>query len=332
MSDRKQDHIDLALKSQTVSQDNDRRFLYEPLLSAHPGSYPKFEFLGHTLSTPIWASSMTGGTKMARTINENIARVCKDYSMGMGLGSCRSILEDNTYFADFNMRPFIGNSPLFANLGVAQVQLLLDSGKTSTIQNLVDKLKANGLIIHVNPLQEYFQPEGNKITQSPLHTIEQLLENVNFPIIVKEVGQGMGPESLKSLLKLPLAAIEFGAYGGTNFSLLELMRAEPALYENFKPFINTGQTAAQMVDSVNKIVTSGLVKCKQVIISGGISNFLDGYYLMQKSSLPAVYGQASAILKHAKESYESLHQFIEMQIKGLTLAKAYLRLNPDNHD
>jgi isopentenyl-diphosphate delta-isomerase len=90
-----------------------------------------------------------------------------------------------------------------------------------------------------------------------------------------------------------------------------------------------GQTAEQMVDAINLLSVSGDFACRQLIISGGIKNFLDGYYLMKKSTVPALYGQASAILKYAKQSYEKLFKYIEMQAKGLSLAEAFLRINPD---
>ena len=86
MSDRKREHIELAFKSRTTAGEADSRFIYEPLLSEHPTELTPKSFLGKTLRTPIWACSMTGGTELARKINENIARVCKDFGMGMGLG------------------------------------------------------------------------------------------------------------------------------------------------------------------------------------------------------------------------------------------------------
>jgi isopentenyl-diphosphate delta-isomerase len=330
MSDRKNDHIELAFKSQTPKNEKDSRFIYEPLLSAHPGELQPFNFLGKTLKTPIWASSMTGGTMLARKINENIARVCNDFGMGMGLGSCRIILEDDSHFEDFNVRQFLGdNLPLYANLGIAQIDILLKSDKTGQIKQLIEKLKADGLIVHVNPLQEFFQPEGNPIDRPPLAIIEDLLTHVDFPIIVKEVGQGIGTESLKQLLQLPLAAIEFGAFGGTNFSALELLRNHNHILEAYKPFAFVGETAEEMVCSINKLCEELSVSGKEIIISGGIKTYLDGYYLMKRCSLPSVYGQASTILQYARESFDALHAFIASQVKGLALANAYLRINPE---
>ncbi len=329
MPDRKHDHIGLAFESQTGVVQNDTRFIYEPMLGAHPDKLEDVAFMTGKLKTPIWASSMTGGTGLARIINENIARVCKDFGMGMGLGSCRILLDDDTYFEDFNVRKFIGDQPLYANLGIAQIELLLKSGKLGSVHTLIEKLQADGLIIHVNPLQEFFQPEGNVIQQAPIETIEELLLKLQVPLIVKEVGQGFGSESIKRLMQLPLEALEFGAFGGTNFSLLEMKRGNKDQYKIFEPFAFVGQTAGQMVEHINEIVLSSDMKCRQVIISGGIQTFLDGYYLMQKCSVPSVYGQASSILRHAKESYEELYNYIEAQVKGLSLAQAYLRINPE---
>jgi isopentenyl-diphosphate delta-isomerase len=333
-NDRKLEHIQLALDSQTKLAEQDRRFNYEPMLSAHPeNSDLSIEFLGKTMQTPIWVSSMTGGTGLARIINGNIARACREFGMGMGLGSCRKILFDKTHWDDFNFRDEIGDEqPFWANLGIAQVEELLASKNIQAIKDLVEELRTDGLIIHVNPLQEWFQPEGNRLKHPPLQTIEELLDQVQIKIIVKEVGQGFGPESLRQLLALPLEAIEFGAYGGTNFSKLEMLRGDQQKLEASLPFAFVGQSAGQMVDSINEILKENPNPvCRQLIISGGIQNALDGYYLTSKSQLPSVFGMASAVLKHASESYESLEKFLENQIQSLRLAKAYLKINPDYH-
>jgi len=92
--ERKKDHIDLAFRSQVEQMSIDRRFFYEPMLTAHPkkGSLPATPFLGKTFQSPMWVSSMTGGTAHASTINHNLAKACAEFGMGMGLGSCRGLL------------------------------------------------------------------------------------------------------------------------------------------------------------------------------------------------------------------------------------------------
>lgn len=329
--DRKLEHIQMAFDSQTDPAQQDQRFIYEPLLAAHPvGDYPSFTFLGKSLHAPFWVSSMTGGTGVAKTVNNNIARACHELGLGMGLGSCRKILFDKTHWSDFDVRDVLGpDRPFWANLGIAQVAHLLRDRQEQVIVDLVGELQADGLIIHVNPLQEWFQPEGDRIEQTPLETIREFMARTNLPLIVKEVGQGMGYESLKELLQLPLAAIELAAYGGTNFSKLELFRENPQIMELYQPFTGVGQTAEQMVKTINRLTKEIQPDCKQIIISGGIKNYLDGYYLVSLCELPAVYGMASSVLKQATGDYETLKQYMENQIKAYRLAQAYLRLNPD---
>jgi isopentenyl-diphosphate delta-isomerase len=327
MEARKKDHIELAFQAQTPEVQLDPRFIYEPLLSAHPASLTPFTFLGKTFRAPMWVSSMTGGTERAASINQNLARACKEFGFGMGLGSCRAILDDDHFFSDFDVRKIIGDElPLYANLGICQVEQLFASGKTDQLLRLVKRLRADGLIVHVNPLQEWFQPEGDRMRRPPLETLQRLLDLVPFPIIVKEVGQGMGPESLKALLSLPLAAIEFGAFGGTNFSEIERLRGGQR--ETWiSPMRLIGADALAMLNDVNKIVSSKEnIRCKQIIISGGIKNYLDGYYFTEKSQLPAVYGMASSFLKYAIEGYEPLRDYIAAQLEGLAMAQAFLRV------
>jgi isopentenyl-diphosphate delta-isomerase len=329
-ADRKRDHIELALRSQV--QQTDSRFYYEPLFAPHPksGSLPEFNFLGKKHRAPLWVSSMTGGTEMARKINQNLARACAEFGFGMGLGSCRQLLYSDEYFKDFNIRPIIGQQlPLFANLGIAQLERLIQQKELFLIEKMIQKLDADGLIIHVNPLQEWLQPEGDRFENAPIETIETVVnwaETRQIPIIVKEVGQGFGKKSLAVLLQMPLAALDFAAAGGTNFSKIELFRNNKMANEAYGNVTKIGHTAIEMVDFCNEIVANVGEKrrCSELIISGGVQNFLDGFYLVKKSKLNAVYGQASAFLQHARGDYDDLFDYIDLQIKGLELAEAYL--------
>lgn len=330
-ANRKRDHIELAFQSQVDRGGLDGRFEYEPMLAGHPkaGSLPTFFFLNKKMNAPLWVSSMTGGTQMAHTINHNLAKACKDFGMGMGLGSCRALLESDETLPDFDVRPLLGDDlPLYANLGIAQVEQVLESGAFYRVENLIDKLSADGLIIHVNPMQEWLQPEGDRFKRAPLEVIKEVLDRARFPLIVKEVGQGFGPASIKALLQLPLAAIDFAANGGTNFAKLELLRSDPVKRELYSKLANVGHSAEEMLAFTNQIVEElgENLQCKEIIISGGIKHFLDGFYLVKKSALNSVYGQASGFLKHARGSYEDLHSYVQSQIQGLELANALLRV------
>uniref|UniRef100_UPI00356AFB42 isopentenyl-diphosphate delta-isomerase n=1 Tax=Ancylomarina sp. TaxID=1970196 RepID=UPI00356AFB42 len=326
---RKRDHSDLAFRSHMEKALADKRFYYEPLLSAHPDTeLQAFEFLGKQLRTPIWVSSMTGGTEKAAKINLNLARACAQFGMGMGLGSCRSILDSKAHFADFDMRSVIGDDlPLYANLGICQIETLIKDKALDKVEAMLHDLRADGLIVHINPMQESLQPEGDLMKRSPIETLNEMMEQIKAPIIVKEVGQGMGPKSLEALMQLPLQAIEFGAFGGTNFAKIELMRHPEKAGQVLEALSEIGHNAEEMLEWTNAIYKNNkTIQCKELIISGGVTSCLDGYYLMKKSKMPAIYGQASALLRHAQAEYNELESYIESQIKGLQLAEAYLDL------
>ena len=330
MSDRKKDHINQAFNARVEKADSDHRFNYEPLLAAHPIGRPSpFYFAGKTMRLPLWISSMTGGTSQAGIINRNLAQACNEFGMGMGVGSCRILLEDERHFDDFNLRPIIGDeSPFYANLGIAQLEHLIEKKEVDKISMLIDLLQADGIIIHINPLQEAFQPEGEVFNRPPIDTLQEFLEiTPNTRVIVKEVGQGMGPQSIKQLLHLPIEAIEFGALGGTNFTILELLRSKDEDFTAYEAFGKVGHTAEEMTKMVNEVASkTNTYLCKQVIISGGITHILDGYYLQQLSKLTSVIGMGSALLKVASGSYEELQSFLQQVERSYQLASSYLKI------
>ena len=327
-SSRKEDHISLAFASSTPSSGLDNRFYYEPLLSGHNtfSKTSEIKIGGKLMQYPLWVSSMTGGTEKAKTINRNLAKLCGSYGLGMGLGSCRQLLYEDKRLEEFNVRSLMPEAPLFINLGIAQIETLIEKGETELIQQLISKLQADGLIIHVNPLQEWLQPEGDRFKEAPINTITTLLASADYPIIAKEVGQGFGKQSLSKLLSLPLEAIDLAGYGGTNFSKLELLRSDPIKLESLKPIYSLGHTCDEMISHINAYRQAGKeINCSRIIISGGIKNFLDGYYHMQRCSLPSIYAQASAFLKHAMD-YAELDKYCKIQLEGLKMAKAFLKL------
>jgi isopentenyl-diphosphate delta-isomerase len=145
---------------------------------------------------------------------------------------------------------------------------------------------------------------------------------------VKEVGQGFGPDSLLQLMKLPLAALEFAAFGGTNFARMEMSRNPDNHFRDlFEPLTRVGVDATDMLGLVNRIAAGEKdILCRQIIISGGIKSFLDGFYLVKSSTLPSVYGQASSFLKYAMDDYLTLQQYVKNQVRGLEMAYAYLQI------
>jgi isopentenyl-diphosphate Delta-isomerase len=326
LSQRKMDHINLTQKSKTSADAVDTRFDYEPMFFTHPGpndTWPS-SFLGFKLDFPIWVSSMTGGVEKSQIINQNLATLCGEFKLGMGLGSCRQLLTSSERLNDFQVRKYFGDGPLFANIGHAQLEELSLSNKFHLLDELIKTLEATGLIVHLNPLQEWFQPSGDRYRIDPLTTLKKFLEKTTYPVLIKEVGQGLGPKSLKAILDLPLAGIEFGAFGGTNFSLLESFRATDEIQYK-RPFIQVGHTALEMVGILNALPDKG----KEFIISGGIKTVLDGYELKTKLRAPSLIGMASNFLAPAQSNYENLREhFIQMK-ESLLVAKKILNLKGD---
>ena len=226
------------------------------------------------------------------------------------------------------MRDVIGDDlPLYANIGIAQVEEMLLNKSQDRISRFVSRLRADGVIIHVNPVQEWLQKGGNLLNKPPVETLEELLSLTHLKIIVKEVGQGMGPESINCLMRLPIEAFELAAFGGTNFAKVELAGSAPQKQELFSSISMIGHTAEEMLEIINQIALSGDKSgCRQIIISGGIHSFLDGFYYMSRSILPCIYGQASSLLRYARGDYEDLRQFLIGQINGLIFARAYLKV------
>lgn len=331
---RKNDHVDLAYQSQINQNQKLNHFNYEPLFTSHRSALnntDKLErqFLGKQLRAPLWISSMTGGGSRSKKLNHMFAEVAAEFGLGMGLGSCRPLLTKSDSFEDFNVRKIIGKAlPLVANIGQGQIEELIRDNEMNRLNDLISSLDADGLIFHINPMQEWFQPEGDRFEKTPLEIIQLLLEELNCPLIVKEVGQGFGPKSMLALCKLPLAGIEFGAFGGTNFSYLETLRTQNNEQEN-DPLCYVGHTAEEMVNMVNHYIESSELSSKELpmmIISGGIRNYLHAHQLMKMSKFNTMYAQAGKLLFAAEKSKIDLQKYISAQIDGLKMAQNYLTL------
>jgi isopentenyl-diphosphate delta-isomerase len=129
-------------------------------------------------------------------------------------------------------------------------------------------------------------------------------------------------------MKLPLSAIDFGAHGGTNFSMLEMHRTKEIRQEAYEKVSHWGHSAEEMVGFHNCLLEEleGQHCNPDIIISGGVRDFMDGHYLTEKSHANSIYGQASSFLKYARGDYADLEEYTQLQIEGLKLARTYLKL------
>lgn len=334
---RKSDHIELAARTQPHAQElsSQGQFYYEPLLSAHPSSEDlsklKTRFINFDLGAPFWVSSMTGGTEESQRINHLLAKTCGQYQIPFALGSCRSLLKSPKRFADFDVKKWMGRAPLFANIGVAQLDQMLEKNELNDLFRMIDDLGADGLVVHINPLQEWLQPEGDRWKRSALIVLKEFLSRLprTIPIVVKEVGQGIGPRSLRALMELPLSAIEFAGLGGTNFSDIEFQRLAPHLSpssaRSAEAWKFVGHTADEMANWVIELLKERMDwGCTNFIISGGVRTVFDGQALLNKLACPALIGQAFPYLQAAMNGERELEEFVRRQMMDLLMVRAFL--------
>jgi isopentenyl-diphosphate delta-isomerase len=180
-------------------------------------------FLNHRFSAPIIIDSMTGGTPEASIINARLAEVAEELNLGMGLGSQRAGLISDALVESYAIaRDRAPNAFLIANIGGVQLkQLTLDD-----IKKIIDMIRADALAIHLNPLQELIQPEGEPRFKGIYGKILELVKSISIPIIVKEVGAGISREVAVKLELAGVKAINIAGSGGTSWAGVEKLRAD----------------------------------------------------------------------------------------------------------
>jgi isopentenyl-diphosphate delta-isomerase len=215
------------------------------------------------LSAPLIISSMTGGTEEAEAINKNLAMAAQIHGLGMGVGSQRAALEEPNLSHTYQVRDVAPNILLLANLGA--VQLNYGYG-VEHCQRAVEMIEADGLILHLNPLQEALQPEGNTDFSGLVAKIEKVCRGLSVPVIVKEVGWGISEEVARKLADSGVAAIDVAGTGGTSWSEVEMHRANNETSRRVAAaFADWGIPTAESIQMVRR-AAPGVT----LIASGGI--------------------------------------------------------------
>jgi isopentenyl-diphosphate Delta-isomerase len=178
-------------------------------------------FLGKTISAPLLISSMTGGAEVAHKINLALAEAAEALGLPMGVGSQRAAIVDGRLAATYQVRRVAPRVPLLANLGAVQLNY---SFGVEHCRRAVDMIEADALILHLNPLQEAVQPEGNTNFKGLLAKIEQVCRALEVPVVVKEVGNGIGAHDARRLYACGVHVIDVAGAGGTSWSEVERFR------------------------------------------------------------------------------------------------------------
>lgn len=255
-------------------------------------------FLGKPLRLPLLISSMTGGTAEAQRINFHLAEGAQQAGIAMGLGSLRAVLEAPHLADTFRVRHLAPDILLFANLGAAQ----LNAGfGLEECQRAVELTDADALILHLNPLQEALQADGDTDWRGLLGQIENLCRELDVPVVAKEVGWGISARVARQLVTAGVAVIDVAGAGGTSWSQVEMHRA---------PTERLRRLCAQFEDWGIPTATA-LVEVRAalpdvpVIASGGLRTGID---LAKVLALGAdLGGLAGPFLKAASQSPQAVY-------------------------
>jgi isopentenyl-diphosphate delta-isomerase len=176
--------------------------------------------LGKRLRAPIVISAMTGGTPRARDINRELAAIAEERGYGFGLGSQRAMLRgdrDDTY----QVRDVAPTALILGNIGAVQARELA----TDAVRDLVGRVGADALCVHMNPAQEVVQPGGDRHFAGALGAMERLAEELSVPVVAKETGCGIGPRAAHRLARAGIRHVDVSGAGGTSWVAVETARA-----------------------------------------------------------------------------------------------------------
>ena len=269
------------------------------------------EVFGYKFSAPIMISSITGGAEEALKINASIAEAIEELGLGMGVGSQRVALENPSMERTYAIvRKKAPNAFIAANIGAPQI---IRDYEVEDLEKIIDMIEADALIIHLNPLQEAIQPEGETFYHGVLEKVSQIVKDLSVPVIVKEAGSGISAEDARRLEKAGVAGIDVAGAGGTSWAAVEFYRArkrgnhltEKTGEEFWDWGIPTAVSIVEVVQSINI----------PVIASGGIRSGLD---VAKAIGLGAdLAGFALPILEPAMRGAEEVKKKIKVFIRQL---------------
>ncbi len=259
-------------------------------------------FFGKKLRYPILIAAMTGGYKEAMKINKRLAEAAQKHGLAFGVGSQRAMIEKPELAKTYQVRDVAPDIPLLANIGAFQ----LKKYSFKQIESLVSSIEADGLAIHLNPLQEVVQKEGDTDFSGVLEAIQKTCEKLSVPVIVKETGAGINEDVALKLKKAGVSYLDIAGAGGTSWSKVEYLRSK-----SVPGFEEWGIPTVEAV-----------IQCRGIlplVASGGIRSGIDAAKAIALEADMA--GAAYPFLKALQKG--KLDSFIETFKKQMRMA-AYL--------
>lgn len=271
----------------------------------------RLEVFGKALLAPLLISSMTGGTPRAEVINLILAEAAQEMKIAMGVGSQRAAIDNPQWEASFRVRQKAPDILLFANLGAVQLNFGYD---VDQCKRAVEMIEADALILHLNPLQEALQSEGETRFSGLMDKIEKVCRTLSVPVVVKEVGWGISGETAVRLASTGVKAVDVAGAGGTSWSQVEMYRAQDAHDRRMAGvFRDWGIPTADAIHLVKQAAPDLMV-----FASGGLQHGLD---IAKCITLGATLGgMAGPFLKAADQSVEETILLIKEVSKTLQIA------------
>ncbi|MEX0608345.1 MAG: type 2 isopentenyl-diphosphate Delta-isomerase [Balneolaceae bacterium] len=314
ISDRKKDHVELTVTDGTQYQKSPGFEAYQFLHNALPEVdfdevSTEADLLNRSFSMPLFISSMTGGYADAGPVNSVIAEFCEANNLPFGVGSQRAMLEDDALASTFSVvRKKAPNAFICSNIGGAQ---LIGGLSSKHLKKMTDSIQANAIIVHLNPLQELMQPEGDRNFKGILNGIEQLVKDAELPVIVKETGAGISGYVARKLLNVGVQVIDVSGAGGTSWAKVENFRSSnEAANHGFDEW------GISTVESLRQLSSLQWERGFGIIASGGIRSAFD----MAKSLCLGAHFTATAqpIIKAViQDGYSGLEKLVQNYQKDL---------------
>lgn len=311
---RKDQHLDVILAGKArhglASGFGDVRFVHEALPDLDHGKIDLgVDFLGRRLKAPLLISSMTGGPSRAEAINARLAEAAQHLGIALAVGSQRAALEGGAAPGlDMALRLKAPDTPILANIGAAQ---LTRGFGVDEARRVLDMIAADALIVHLNPLQEACQPEGDRDWWGVGAALEALVKALDAPVIVKETGAGVSPATARRLLAMGVAGIDVAGAGGSNWATVEGERAEAAADKvHAAAFGDWGIPTARAIAEARAACPRALI-----IGSGGVADGVDAAKAIRLGA--DMVGQAAGVLTAATVSTEAVVEHFQTVIRQL---------------
>jgi isopentenyl-diphosphate delta-isomerase len=316
---RKIEHIEICLDEEVQCQ---RPTMFEDIDFVH-NALPEIDkdsidlttnFFGLRAGAPLIIAAMTGGHPQTMNVNQKLATAAEELSLPIGVGSQRAAVEDPSLADTFRIvRDTAPSVPVIANIGATHVKVAPEA---------VSMIEADILAVHLNPLQEAIQPEGDCNSEGALENIAMIVDSVDVPVIIKETGAGISGEVAKSLEDAGVVGVDVGGVGGTSWAGVEYYRAmkedddlKAQLGLEFWDWgIPTALSVLMVLDATDL----------DVIATGGIRSGLDVAKALALGSVsagvahpllrPAVHGSALDVVVELERMLEGLR--IAMYLTG----------------